>query len=204
MIIDETKFLEGYRKNFQRVIPQEQLDDILFLLNKLNESTKIGGTDWEIVKEKYAYVWATIFHETAGTNDPISEYGTRRYLMSKRYYPYYGRGYVMLTWLANYIKFGEFLGIDLVGKPWLANEPENAWLILEEGMTTNKDVQRRYDPDFTAYTLDDVFNEATFGNMTRHQRMLTARRIINGTDKARLIAGYAEEFYNIIELKEAA
>lgn len=195
MTINREKFYERYREFFGS-LTQENVDDLNFILDKLDASTKISGTDWDIVRAKYSYVLATIFHETGGTYDPISEYGSRRYLMSKAYYPFYGRGYVQLTWKSNYQKFGEFLGIDLVNNPYLANEPENAWLILEEGMTRNADAQRQYDPNFTAYTLDDVFYDTN--NLM--SKFVKARRIINGTDKAGLIAGYADNFYKIIEL----
>lgn len=199
MIINENKFYSGYRK-FAK-ITDEQFDDLKFIIDKLNASKKISGEDWKIVREKYSYVFATIFWETAQTLDPISEYGSRRYLMSKSYYPYYGRGYVQLTWKSNYLNFGNFLGIDLVNNPHLANEPENAWLILEEGMTRNFEVKRIDDPNFTAYTLDDIFNLETMKNTTQWQRFVKARRIINGTDKASAIAEIAQKFYNIIEFQ---
>lgn len=198
MTINEEKFFAGYKQFFQSVLTDEQFEDLKFFIDKLNSSAKISGTDWDIVKAKYAYVFATVFHETAGTFDPISEYGSRRYLMSKSYYPYYGRGYVQLTWKWNYQKFGEFLGIDLVNNPHLANEPENAWLILEEGMTRNTEVKRVDDPNFTAYTLDDVFFDAN--NLT--SKFTKARRIINGSDKAAYIAGLANKFYSIIEFTQ--
>ena len=192
MVIDKDRFYGRYRLSIAR-ITDEQLIDLEFFIDKLNASTKISGTDWNIVRWKYAYVFATVYWETAQTFDPISEYGTRRYLINKSYYPYYGRGYVQLTWKSNYQKFGDFLGIDLVNNPHLANEPENAWLILEEGMTRNFDVKREEDPNFTAYTLDDCFNE-------NELNPVKARRIINGTDKAQQIATLATKFYNIIEL----
>jgi hypothetical protein len=112
--------------------------------------------------------------------------------MSKSYYPYYGRGYVQLTWKANYKVFGGFLGLDLLNNPHLANEPENAWLILEEGMTRNESPK---DPNFTGFTLENFFNE-------NKKDFFNARKIINGMDKARLIGSYAESFYEIIKLEE--
>lgn len=193
MTINRVKFYEGYRLKFGK-ISEEQFQDLDFFLNKLDLSEKITGENWDIVRAKYAYVFATVYWETAQTFDPISEYGSRRYLMSKSYYPYYGRGYVQLTWEVNYMKFGEFLGLDLVNSPHLANEPENAWLILEEGMTRNWNVKRQDDPNFTAYTLEDCFND-------REINPVKARRIINGTDKAQQIASIYYKFHSIIELE---
>lgn len=37
-----------------------------------------------------------------------------------------GRGYIQLTWRANYKAAGEFIGQDLIGKPALAADPQNA------------------------------------------------------------------------------
>ena len=192
-MIDRAKFFDGYRYNFQK-ITREQLEDLEFFITKLDDSEKITGESWNIVAWKYSYVFSTVYWETAQTFDPISERGTRSYLMNKPYYPYYGRGYVQLTWKTNYRKFGDFLGIDLVNNPYLANEPENAWLILEEGMTRNWNVKRQDDPNFTAYTLEDCFNEQTI-NPVR------ARRIINGSDRASEIARICQKFYNIIDFE---
>src|ERR1044071_1113225 len=49
-----------------------------------------------------AYMLATTFHETARTMQPIREFGRGR---GTRYgTTYYGRGFVQLTWEANYRK----------------------------------------------------------------------------------------------------
>src|SRR5574343_1319969 len=110
MKINRVKFFQGYKQHWG-IINQDKVNDLNFLLDKLDASEKISGTDWDIVRAKYAYILATVYHETAFTYDPISEYGSRRYLMSKAYYPFYGRGYVQLTWRGNYKVFGDFLGI---------------------------------------------------------------------------------------------
>lgn len=39
------------------------------------------------------------------------------YLRSKRYYPYYGRGYLQNTWKDAYERLGRVLGVDLVRNP---------------------------------------------------------------------------------------
>lgn len=193
VLIDKEYFFYQYRKFFQKSIPQEQVDDLDFLIDKMDASKKITGENNTVLRARYAYIFATVYHETACTFDPISERGSRKYLMSKPYYPYYGRGYVQLTWASNYKRFGDFLGIDLLNQPWLANEPEIAWLVLEEGMTRNDAVPKSEDPNFTGYTLENFIN-------TRKIDFRGARRVINGTDRARLIAGYAEEFSDCIQL----
>lgn len=49
---------------------------------------------------------------------------------------YRGRGYLQLTGKANYIKFGDAIGVNLVGNPDLAAEPETAWLVAVHYMNT--------------------------------------------------------------------
>ena len=47
-----------------------------------------------------------------------------------RYFPFYGRGLVQITWRDNYVAAGQALGLDLVNHPELALEPEAAAKIL--------------------------------------------------------------------------
>ena len=71
----------------------------------------------------------TIAVETASTFAPVREAfwldedWRRRNL---RYYPYYGRGYIQLTWDYNYRSAGAALGVDLVAAPDRAMEPDIA------------------------------------------------------------------------------
>lgn len=132
--------------------------------------------------EQIAYVLATVKWETAHTFRPVreafwkDEEWRRRNL--SRYYPYYGRGYVQLTWEDNYRKYGEILGIDLVNNPDLALMPETALFILVHGFKTGA---------FTGKKIMDYINagEADFIN---------ARRCINALNKAEEIAAIAEKF----------
>lgn len=47
-----------------------------------------------------------------------------------RYYPYYGRGDIQLTWESNYAKASPVVGMDLVKDPDLALEPDTAAIIF--------------------------------------------------------------------------
>ena len=89
-----------------------------------------------------------------------------------------GRGYVQITGRRNYTDWSNRLGVDLVGNPELAENPDIAAQILVRGMR---------DGTFTGRRLDAYVNETTtdFRN---------ARRTVNGTDRADLIAGYAVDF----------
>ena len=88
-------------------------------------------------KAHTAYVLATAKWETNHTLKPVKE----AYWLSEawrkanlRYYPWYGRGYVQLTWKENYIKAGKKLGIDLTTNPDKVMEPEVSAKILVTGM----------------------------------------------------------------------
>lgn len=130
-----------------------------------------------------AYMLATDFHETNATMQPVKE----AYWMSEawrkknlRYYPYYGRGLVQLTWEANYKKAGDELEIDLVNSPDDALDMRVAVEIMFTGMEQGW---------FTGKKLADY--PSSYKN---------SRRIINGLDKASVIAGYAERFEKSIEV----
>jgi hypothetical protein len=130
-----------------------------------------------------AYGFATAYHETARTMQPIAEYGRGRGKQYGKPDPktgkvYYGRGYVQLTWYFNYAKAEKELGYGLVHNPDLAMRPDIAAAVLVKGMAegwftsrANKHFLNKEPPDYVG-----------------------ARKIINGTDKAELIAGYARKF----------
>lgn len=153
-----------------------------------------------------AYALATAYHETAHTMLPIKELGGPKYLhrmydiegarpaLAKRHgnttpgdgVKYAGRGYVQLTWKCNYALAAEKLNVDLLSNPDLAMNKDIAALILRHGMK---------DGWFTGKSLADYLT--TSGPAGRAQ-FASARRIINGVDKAQLIAGYAMDFQNAL------
>lgn len=98
---------------------------------------------------------------------------------------YAGRGLVQLTGTKNYRDAGKFLGLDLIGNPDLALDPVNAARILIWGMETGA---------FTSCSLGDCI-----GEVGTHQTFVKARKIINGSDKAELIAGYADKFQEALQ-----
>jgi putative chitinase len=124
----------------------------------------------------FAYILATVQHETARSFLPIEEagcgagkaYGTR----------FYGRGYCQLTWEANYARFGKLLGVDLVGAPERALDPALAGPILFRGMIDGLYTGRRLDQYIAGGRCNFV----------------GARRVVNGEDKATLIASYARAY----------
>lgn len=133
------------------------------------------------LRNQLAYILATARWETAQTMKPVKE----AYWLSEkwrsenlRYYPWFGRGFVQITWQRNYIKAGQELDLDLTSNPDVVLEPEIAAKILVagsmEGWFTGKKI-----PDYITLQKSD-FKEA--------------RRVINGTDKAQTIARLAEKY----------
>lgn len=144
---------------------------------------KMGYTDLR----KLSYMLATIYHETSKTMQPIEEYGKGKGYKYGIPDPitgkvYYGRGFVQLTWKANYDTMGKLLGVDLVNIPEFALDINIATKILFEGMFKGL---------FTGKRLDNYFNDTVTDPVS-------ARKIINGTDRANLIAGYYVSFYKAL------
>lgn len=148
--------------------------------------TACGAAMWPM--SYVAYALATAFHETAGTMQPIREYGRgrgRKYgVPGKHGQIGYGRGYVQLTWDWNYEKADNELGLGgaLIRDYELALDHAIAAQIMVRGMQEGW---------FTKKKLADFLPAR--GPATRAQ-YVACRPIINGRDKADLIAGHAMEF----------
>jgi putative chitinase len=130
-----------------------------------------------------AYMLATAYHETAHTMQPIAEYGKgkgRKYGKPDGPYGliYYGRGLVQLTWYENYLKASKETGVNLVKYPDQAMQLDVAVEIMFDGMEQGW---------FTTRKLADYDRPIGYD-------YVNARRIINGTDRAAMIAGYAQAF----------
>ena len=148
-----------------------------------------------------AYILATAWWETAQTVQPIHERGPRSYfkkyepgtrigkrLGNKRRgdgYKYRGRGLVQLTGLDNYKRASKKIGADLVGNPDAALDWDNALAITFIGMNEGW---------FTSRDLDDYIDDIDESDEEDLREFINARRIINGTDKARIIGNLAIRF----------
>ena len=145
-----------------------------------------------------AYGFATAFHETASTMQPVRE----AYWLSEAwrkanlsYYPYYGRGFVQLTHKTNYQNADTKLGLGgtLVANLDRALELDIAARVMRRGM-------------IEGWFRGDSAGRHTFA---RHlpangdgslDQFITARDIINGgRDKAKLIARYALQFQDALQ-----
>lgn len=173
---------------FGGTLKQSQVNGITAILDGWDQSWAKKDDRW------LAYMLATVHHETDRTMQPIEEYGKgrgRKYgenfkMDGTRYTDtsniFYGRGFVQLTWYENYQKAGNKLRRNFIKNPALAMQLNYAGKIMFNGMNEGW---------FTGKKLSDYFN-ATTGDW------INARRIINGLDKANLIAGYGQQYYAAI------
>ena len=178
-------------------LTSSQVSEIEFMVNEFDK-------DKSISYPQAAYMLATAWHETAARMLPIEEYGQGKnrtygtwyrnsnnelyafmdsskrttYLHSDYPYLYYGRGYVQLTWYFNYEIASKKIGVDFLNNPNLVMNKKYAVKIMIQGMK---------DGWFTGKKLSDYINQSK-------KDYVGARRIINGTDKDKLISGYAETF----------
>lgn len=173
-------FFDGWRDTFGPMV-QAEVGGINAILDEIDCR---AWTDPRWI----AYVLATAWHETGGTMAPLEEIGRGKGHPYGKPDPetgqaYYGRGFVQLTWRENYARQAKKLGLPLVEEPQLALDPGVAASIICGGMA---------DGDFTGKCLSDYFDADT-------DDPRNARRIVNGTDKADLIAGYHRKIFGIIE-----
>jgi putative chitinase len=173
-VIDRKVFFDTVRGSlFKGGLSQPEVNGISAILDEW-EKRSLSDLRW------LAYMLATTFHETAGTMQPIREFGRGR--GTKYGTTYYGRGFVQLTWETNYAKASKVVGVDLVKFPDRALMLPVAATILFDGMINGW---------FTGKKLADYISGATCDYEG-------ARRIINGTDRKVLIAGYAMSFQKAI------
>ncbi len=127
-----------------------------------------------------AYVLATVEWETAKTFKPVREAywlkdAEEWRKKNLRYYPYYGRGFVQLTWRDNYQIYSDILGKDFVNNPDGVMDENIALFILVHGFKTGA---------FTGNKITDYIND-------KRTDFVEARRCINKTDRANDIANLA-------------
>lgn len=198
--IDRDFFFKTIRQTlFRGAMEQSQVDGCNAILDSWEKNSTLTDNRW------LAYAFATAYHETAFTMQPINERGGNDYFF-KMYDKdgdrpqvaatlgntepgdgvlFHGRGYVQLTGRTNYSRMGDLLGIDLTSNAACANralEPDIAAQIMEIGMR---------DGIFTGKKFSDYFNADTTD-------WVNARRIINGLDRAEEIAAYGRSFMDAI------
>ena len=181
-VLKDSKAFFDDAKSVTGGLSQVQVDSINSIL-KYATSHPIGWVAYEL---------ATAWHEARFK--PQSEWGKgvgRPYGKPGKHFGQapYGRGLVQLTHDFNYEwadkRFD--LGGKLLKNFDLALEPDLAARILVVGMEEGAFTKKKLGDYITGWRGDN----ASF---------VQARRIVNGTDKAQLIAGYADKFQHALEI----
>ncbi|MGK6342036.1 hypothetical protein ACMGDK_07350 [Chryseobacterium sp. DT-3] len=220
--IDEEYFCTNYEKEFPKVDKNGKA--IPLSISVKNNLKRIFKSISEYYsnekrccnKHHIAYMLATAKHETGETFDPVEEANWLSWNVRKKYFEemydpilgknekrrsmalenentaqgdgekYFGRGYVQLTWKKNYRRMQEKFKVNFVDNRNNALDHELAMKIMiygsEEGI-------------FTGMKLSNYIND-------NKKDYYNARRVINGTDKATTIEGYAEKIEKCLKIKE--
>jgi putative chitinase len=192
---DDQKLLSAYVAAFPGPTPRaDQVAGAGKLMGFISADPAISDIRWA------AYMLATVKHECADTWVPINERGSSDYFhkyeadtpLGHRLgntqdgdgFRFRGRGYVQITGRANYDNLGRQIGLNdgLLKNPDQALDPQIAYKIMSLGMRKGC---------FTGKKLSDYINQNT-------SDYVNARRIINGTDQAERIAGYAAKLQQVL------
>lgn len=214
-MVDRKKFYDAIRPLFGGKLKDSQVTGLEAILLAWEKSYQ---TRTPITQ--FSDCLATTFHETNQTMLPVHELGSVAYFT--RLYDvngsnptraramgnthpgdgakFCGRGLVQLTWRNSYLKATQRLlalgvlkpGESLVDNPDLAMRMDIAIVLLFEGMEQGW---------FTGVDLDDTVDALIDGD--EHADFVKARRIINGKDRAELIAGYADKFLKALQVATA-
>lgn len=127
------------------------------------------------------YIIATAWWESSATMHPVveafwmSESWRKQHL---RYYPWYGRGLIQVTWEDNYKKMWKELGKEGPVHPEAFLDWETAIPALFVGM--EKGI-------YTGKALDDYIDDVDESDPEDLREMIAARRIVNVQDRAATI-----------------
>jgi hypothetical protein len=182
-----------------------QVDGLNYILDIWEQDHSTWDDRW------LAYALGTTHLETGAAMQPIHERGGGKYFEGN-YGPtghnparakkmgntqpgdgakYHGRGFVQLTWKVNYRVMSNHLttsfgkSIDLVNDPDLALKPDYAAEIMFHGMNAGV---------FTGKKFSDYFTKKADGTPAK-DNWVGARAIINGNDKAAVIASFGKSYY---------
>lgn len=184
-MIDREKFWAAARPIFYGP-NQKQVDGTNSILDEWKSRFPVSDKRW------LAYYLATAYWETAHTMQPVREAyylgepePAETYRKKLRYYPYYGRGLVQLTWENNYARQSkpDRTGVDLVTNPDKALEPRTSAAIMFVGMLHG---------DFGGGGIENYFNPGK-------EDPEGARHLVNGNDHATEIATIYRRFRDALE-----
>lgn len=211
--MDKKAFFEELRKN-KKMFPQGISQEFVNGVNTLLEVWYKYNFDKTQTKYELAYNLATSFHETAGTMQPIYERGAKSYF--NKYEPgtklgkqlgntqrgdgflFRGAGHVQNTGRRNADvsgqKLSKFLNVrvDFLSNPALRVDPTISAISLflgnHEGWWTGRKLNN--------YLRTHYSEESELVLMHDFTR---ARAVVNGNDKAELIATYAFNFLDALD-----
>lgn len=171
MKFDAKAFLTAFEPQFPK-LNKSAKQGLTFLIEQINSDS------FEML-EHVAYLLATAYWESGRTFQPVREKRASKlrqpklYKLQNRYWNTgaYGRGLVQTTWPENYCKFGLCKREDYDK----ALEPKKSYEMLARGMKEGL---------YTQYKLSSFIKP---GDVNYRK----ARQIINGMDKADVVAGFA-------------
>jgi len=174
------------------LIPKKKVFDLFrFWVGKLNKNqvrridALIDGLDKRnIPADQSSYILATAFHETDAFKT-LTEYASGANYEGRvdlgNTHPgdgrrFRGRGYVQITGRRNYADWSKRLGVDFLEKPEFVTNLKYAVPIIIDGMLLGT---------FTGKKLTNYFT-------ADKKNWIQARRVVNGLDRATIIANYAK------------
>lgn len=199
--MNRNTFFNQVRLNpFAGRLAQTQIDGVNAIVDVWEDKYASKSSSW------LAYILATVFHETGGMMVPVREGFAKtdkqaqaavtklfnagkistNYSKPVNGVSYYGRGRVQNTWFDNYKKLQIRFKFPFVTKPDL---------LLDSKIDAEVTVVGHVEGLWTGKKLSQYFDDKT-------EDAIGARHIINGTDKAKLIASYYESFKQAIETAE--
>jgi hypothetical protein len=198
MAINRAFFFDHVRLTlFDGSLKSSQVVGLNAILDKWEADSPHADDRW------LAYMLGTAHHETGRTMQPVREtfassdaqaisrlnsaFGAGRltWVRSPYWLPdsegksWLGRGLVQITFKANYEKLGRLIGENLTADPTRAMNLDVALKIMFVGMREGA---------FTGKKLADFFSSS-------REDWRNARKIINGVERADLVASYAKKYY---------
>jgi len=205
--INKEHFINNYHRLFGRKLTAAQKQNIFIIIEAFENDERMKSLRW------LAYILATSKHESNDTFAPVAEgywikpeskrvsalyeyYRKNNPAALKTIFPngkngtaYYGRGRVVqLTHNFNY----RLASLKIYKDERLFSDPD--MIIRDAACDLGVTFRGMLEGWFTGCRLEQFF---PLGSNKANWR--SARKIINGLDKADLIAGYAMKFYDLLE-----